>query len=70
MLFRKNIDPRCTYCQRGTQLDEAHIACIKKGIVSPGDHCPSFVYDPMKRVPAQPAVADFSRLKEEDFQIS
>lgn len=25
MLFQKNIEPRCTYCQRGTPLDEEKI---------------------------------------------
>ena len=29
MLFQKNIEPRCTYCQRGTPLDEEKILCTK-----------------------------------------
>ena len=69
MLFRKDIEPRCVYCQRGHQLDEDRVACAKKGVVSPGWHCSYFVYDPLKRVPPQPAVADFSHLKEEDFKL-
>ena len=31
MLFQKNIEPRCTYCQRGTPLDEEKILCTKQG---------------------------------------
>ena len=51
-LLRKDIEPRCTYCAHGSPL---------------ADHCRSFRYDPLRRVPAKPAVlrekftnADFS----------
>ena len=69
MLFRKDIEPRCAYCERGTQLDEDKILCSKKGVVSPGSSCRSFRYDPLKRVPPPPVVPDFSRLKDEDFTL-
>ena len=55
MLFQKDIEPRCTYCSRGTRLDEEKILCPKRGLVSPGEHCRSFRYDPLKRVPPRPA---------------
>ena len=32
MLFDKNIEPRCGYCQWGTPLDEGQMMCVKKGI--------------------------------------
>ena len=32
-LFRKNIDPRCAYCQRGQQISETDVMCVKHGIV-------------------------------------
>ena len=67
MLFQKNIEPRCTYCQRGTPLDEEKILCTKQGVVAPGGSCRSFKYDPLKRVPPPPVAPDFSRLKDEDF---
>ena len=35
MLFQKNIEPRCTYCQRGTPLDEEKILCTRQGVVAP-----------------------------------
>ena len=69
MLFQKDIEPRCTYCSRGTRLDEEKILCPKRGLVSPGEHCRSFRYDPLKRVPPRPAAPDFSRLKDEDFVL-
>ena len=56
MLFQKNIEPRCTYCQRGTPLDEEKILCTKQGVVAPGGSCRSFKYDPLKRVPPPPGV--------------
>ena len=69
MLFQKDIEPRCTYCSRGTQLDEEKILCPKRGLLSPGEHCRSFRYDPLKRVPPGPAAPDFSRLRDEDFSL-
>lgn len=66
-LFRKSIEPRCAYCQRGSSLNETQVACLKKGVVPAGGHCGAFAYDPFKRVPPRPAVFDASRLKDEDF---
>ena len=69
MLFRKNIDPRCAYCQRGQQINERDVACVKRGIVPVEHHCRAFRYDPLKRVPPRPITPDFSRLKDEDFSL-
>ena len=30
MLFRKDMDPRCAYCQRGQQINEREVACVKR----------------------------------------
>lgn len=68
-LFRKDIEPRCQYCARGEQLDDEQIACVKQGVVSPGHHCPAFRYDPLKRVPPQQVVPDFSKFSDEDFTL-
>ena len=69
MLFQKDIEPRCTYCSRGTQLDEEKILCPKRGLVSPGEHCRSFRYDPLKRVPPRPVKLPGTNLRDEDFQL-
>ena len=69
MLFKKEIEPRCAYCARGTQLEEHTILCKKKGVVEAGGHCRSFQYDPLKRVPPRPAGLDLSRLDDEDFSL-
>ena len=64
MLFKKDMEPRCAYCARGTA-----ILCKKKGVVEAGGHCRAFQYDPLKRVPPRPAVLDLSRLEDEDFSL-
>ena len=46
MLFRKDMDPRCAYCQRGQQINDREVACVKRGIVPVEHHCRAFRYDP------------------------
>ncbi len=69
MLFQKKIEPRCDYCAKGTWLEEGVIACLKRGIVTPGSSCRSFRYDPLKRTPLRPVLPDFSGLGREDFTL-
>ena len=54
-IFRKNIDPRCIYCARGSDIGEAEVVCLRYGIVNAYGCCKSFKYDPLKRVPPKPA---------------
>lgn len=69
MLFSKQIDPSCAYCQRGKAVTDDTVLCKKRGVV-PLDHaCSAFRYDPLKRVPPRPVTPDFSKLKPEDFQL-
>ena len=65
MLFRKKIEPRCSYRARGCQHHE--VICAKKGIVPAESHCGAFRYDPRKRVPPRPAKLETEELREEDF---
>ena len=69
MLFRKDIEPSCFYCQFGRPLNETEVACEKKGVVELVGGCRRFRYDPMKRTPPRHAVLDTSRLTEEDFSL-
>jgi hypothetical protein len=69
MLFRKNIEPRCAYCRKGTQINEREVACVKRGIVPMEHSCMSFRYDPLKRVPPRPAVLQTEKLEEKDFSL-
>ena len=69
-LFRKNIEPRCAYCDKGSQINDTEVACIKKGIVAVEHHCGSFRYDPLKRVPPRPVKLETQKLKQEDFSLT
>lgn len=69
MLFRKDMDPRCAYCQRGPADQRAGGGRVKRGIVAVEHHCRAFKYDPLKRVPPRPAALETERLKEEDFSL-
>ena len=60
--------PETTY-QPSAQLEEGKVLCVKRGVVSPGDSCRGFRYDPLKRVPPPPAAPDFIHLKDEDFVL-
>ena len=69
MLFRKDIDPRCAYCARGSRISDDKVACVKRGIVLPEDRCSAFKYDPLKRVPARMKPKDFSKMDDFDFSL-
>ncbi|MEA5141954.1 MAG: hypothetical protein VB023_00015 [Oscillibacter sp.] len=69
MLFRKHMEPRCAYCKKGSVISETEVACVKRGVVAPWDACPSFRYDPLKRMPPRPEKLDTSTLKKEDFSL-
>ncbi len=55
-LFRRDIEPRCSYCSRANPLDDTHMTCYKRGIVPIDGNCRSFRYDPIRRIPPKPAV--------------
>lgn len=69
MLFQDKIDPRCAYCRRGLPLEGGQIACPKRGVVSPGSHCPAFRYDPLRRVPPRPQAPLALPVSADDFQL-
>lgn len=68
-LFRKDIEPRCAYCDKGNVINEREVVCSRKGVVAMEFHCFRFRYDPLKRVPPRPVKLETSKLKEEDFLI-
>lgn len=69
MLFRKKIDPNCSYCTYAAQLDNGLILCSKKGMVTPDVKCRAFRYDPCKRIPSKPKVLDFAKYDQEDYSL-
>ena len=69
MLFRRDIEPRCLYCARGTVISDREVICRRKGVVAAEFHCGRFKYDPFKRVPPRPVKLETSKLSEKDFRI-
>ena len=69
MLFRKKIDRACTYCAKGTVLEDGQVLCIKKGIRCADDKCYKFKYDPCKRIPPKAKAVDFDKYNEDDFSL-
>lgn len=69
MLFRKDIEPRCGYCTRSRPAENGTVICLKKGICQEMDHCRRFRYDPLKRVPPQHKIMDFSKYEEADYSL-
>lgn len=67
MLFNKKIEPSCSYCVHGSQINERQIACVKKGVIPAGSHCRKFQYDPLKRSPSRPVLLKTEGFTEEDF---
>ena len=68
-LFQTSIEPRFAYCAKGRELDQDQVVCSKKGVMSGGSSCPSFRYDPLKRVPPRPAKLSAANLSDEDFKL-
>ena len=70
MLFRKNMDPRCAYCDKGNQINDEEVICKKRGIVPMDGCCRAFRYDPLKREPtmSKPDAA-FTSIIEADLRI-
>ena len=69
MLFRRKIPRSCSYCARGTQMDEEQVLCVKRGVVSVRHGCRKFRYDPCKRVPCKMRPLDFKKYDSEDFSL-
>ncbi len=69
MLFRKDIEPRCAYCDKGTVVNDNEVICRKRGIVPIDGCCRAFCYDPLKRVPPRPVKLNTEKLSEEDFSL-
>ena len=69
MLFRKNMEKRCSYCARSVPAEAGVVLCAKLGLCKETDQCGYFQYDPLKRIPPRPASPNFERFQDEDFQL-
>ena len=69
MLFRRDIEPCCAYCQHGEALNEEESVCKKRGVTALDYSCSAFKYDPLKREPPRSALLKTDGLSEKDFSI-
>lgn len=69
MLFRKDIEPYCAYCEFSAPAEPGFVVCQKKGIVSEADHCRKFRYAPLRRTPPKPQAIDFTKYDERDYSL-
>jgi len=69
MLFRRNIEPRCSYCKYGTRIGFGEVACTKRGIMSDYGRCSAFRYEPTKREPEFARNLRAPSMTETDFMI-
>ena len=69
MLFRRNIEPRCAYCNYGMSMGFGEIACSKRGIMEDNGNCGLFRYEPTKRKPEYARNKAAKKIKNTDFSI-
>ena len=69
MLFRKKITRSCSYCRRGTAVEDNQILCAKFGLVAANNSCRKFRYEPCKRIPPKIKALDFQKYHDTDFSL-
>ena len=69
MIFSKDVEPMCLYCEHGKRIIATDdIICPKKGIVKPDNSCKKFKYTPLNRIPPKKANMN-SEYTKEDFEF-
>lgn len=68
MIYDKEIDRICAFCQHGEELSEDLILCRRHGPVTLDHSCRKFCYDPTRRKPSLRELPK-SRVKAEDFTL-
>ena len=69
MLFRKHIDPYCSYCKFASGAEPGMVICRKKGIMPESGNCRKFRYNPLRRIPPRPASIDFTKYDSQDYSL-
>lgn len=70
MLYRRKIEPSCSYCRHGITLGMEEVICRKRGIVSESSSCSAFYYEPTKRKPEYANITTSPKYSEGDFDIA
>ena len=68
-MFRRNIQPSCSYCKFGMSLGFEEVACSKRGIMSETAKCTSFRYEPTKRKPEFASIPVVPEISEAEMTI-
>ena len=69
MIFSKDIEKCCAYCERATKIAmREQVLCPHKGIVDASFYCRRFRYTPLKRAP-RPQILQKEQFTKEDFEI-
>lgn len=64
MIFSKEIEKICAYCEHGKPIfGTDDIICSKKGLKKADSCCRKFLYSPLRRTPPAPLIADFSDIE-------
>ena len=67
-VFDKKLTHHCEYCVHGKPSAFSNeVLCKKRGITDRYDSCRHYKYDPLKREPAKPEIAD--NYSAEDFSL-
>ncbi len=69
MLFSKNIEHRCEFCQHGKKINDDEALCKHHGIVSLGYKCRKYSYDATKRIPPEENLLNPDTFSDSDFSI-
>lgn len=69
MRYESDIEPCCRFCAHCRQIDETEAVCRKRGVVALDHKCFRYLYDPTKRLPAQPGYLHRGTFSAEDFSI-
>ena len=69
MLFKQNMEPKCSYCRYSLALGRDEFACVKNGIMHGEGLCGVFRYEPTKREPPELPRIGGVELSGEDFEI-
>ncbi len=58
-MFNKDLPKKCEYCLNAIPLgSDNEMICKKRGIVYSDDLCKKYKYDPLKRTPKKPKLAN------------
>ena len=69
MLFRKKIEPSCSYCKYGSEMGYEEVACSKRGIMESSGECGAFKYEPTKRIPEYAKTPAILKIEESELSF-